>query len=51
MTWGGIQGYQQPITTPLLINGKRGGTWHSERNLTFVEIYGQFFLVFVHNIF
>ncbi|KAG9080574.1 hypothetical protein FS749_007962 [Ceratobasidium sp. UAMH 11750] len=31
LTWGGQQGFQKPITTPLVVDGKRHGVYHTER--------------------
>lgn len=41
LTWNESQGFAEPVTAPLLVNGKKGGIWHSERSLTFVEIYSE----------
>ncbi|KAG8693432.1 hypothetical protein FRC08_009112 [Ceratobasidium sp. 394] len=36
LTWGGQQGFQKPITTPLVVDGKRHGVYHTERKLTYI---------------
>jgi len=38
LTWGGLQGFQKPITTKLVLDGATVGVWHSERKLTYLEI-------------
>lgn len=38
MTWGGLQGFQAPPTTPLVVGGSQKGIFHSERNLTYIEV-------------
>jgi hypothetical protein len=40
MTWGGQQGFQTAPTSPLLINGKASGVYHTERSLSFVSVDG-----------
>ncbi|PLW24784.1 hypothetical protein PCANC_27233 [Puccinia coronata f. sp. avenae] len=40
MTWGGKQGFQTPIDTKFMVNGKLQGKYHTERGLTFVEVSG-----------
>ncbi|QRV95480.1 Serine carboxypeptidase [Ceratobasidium sp. AG-Ba] len=37
LTWGGQQGFQEPITTPLMVNGAQRGVYHTERKLTYIE--------------
>ncbi|KAG9074938.1 hypothetical protein FS749_013456, partial [Ceratobasidium sp. UAMH 11750] len=37
LTWEGQQGFQKPITTPLVVDGKRHGVYHTERKLTYIE--------------
>ncbi|KAG9123711.1 hypothetical protein FRC07_014202 [Ceratobasidium sp. 392] len=37
LTWGGHQGFQKPITTPLVVDGQQHGVYHSERKLTYIE--------------
>ncbi|KZT30601.1 alpha/beta-hydrolase [Neolentinus lepideus HHB14362 ss-1] len=38
LTWNGAQGFQTAPTTPLLLNGAQKGIYHSERNLTYIEV-------------
>ncbi|PLW30513.1 hypothetical protein PCASD_15549 [Puccinia coronata f. sp. avenae] len=38
MTWGGKQGFQQPINSPFLVGNVPRGKYHTERGLTFVEL-------------
>jgi carboxypeptidase C (cathepsin A) len=38
LTWGGLQGYQTAPSTPLLLNGAQKGIYHTERNLTYMEV-------------
>lgn len=38
MTWGGLQGFQTPITQQIIFDGKPNGVQHSERGLTYYEI-------------
>ncbi|CAE7146091.1 unnamed protein product [Rhizoctonia solani] len=37
LTWGGSQGFTQPPTTPLIVNGERKGVYRTERKLTYIE--------------
>ncbi|KAG8792145.1 hypothetical protein FRC12_007028 [Ceratobasidium sp. 428] len=32
LTWGGQQGFQKPITTPLIVDGEQYGVYHTERH-------------------
>ncbi|WFD34855.1 carboxypeptidase D [Malassezia cuniculi] len=38
MTWGGLQGFQKQPSSTLMVDGKNAGTYHIERNLTFVMV-------------
>ncbi|EJD45541.1 alpha/beta-hydrolase [Auricularia subglabra TFB-10046 SS5] len=38
LTWGGIQGFQRPITQEIVLDGHYYGVQHSERGLTYYEI-------------
>lgn len=38
MTWNGVQGFKSAPNSTLSLNGAKAGTWHSERNLTFVAV-------------
>ncbi|TFK57058.1 alpha/beta-hydrolase [Heliocybe sulcata] len=38
LTWNGVQGFQSPPSTPLLLDGTQKGIYHSERNLTYIEV-------------
>jgi carboxypeptidase C (cathepsin A) len=40
LTWGGAQGFQTAPTTPLILNGAQMGIYHTERNLTYMEVNG-----------
>ncbi|TFY50429.1 hypothetical protein EVG20_g11523, partial [Dentipellis fragilis] len=40
LTWNGAQGFSAPPTTPLVVGGSQKGVYHSERNLTYVEVDG-----------
>jgi carboxypeptidase D len=40
LTWGGVQGFQTAPSTPLVVDGSQKGIYHSERNLTYLEING-----------
>ncbi|KAF8598737.1 alpha/beta-hydrolase [Ceratobasidium sp. AG-I] len=37
LTWAGQQGFQKPITTPLVVDGQQHGVYHTERKLTYIE--------------
>jgi carboxypeptidase D len=38
LTWAGAQGFQEPPTTPLVVGGLQKGIYHTERNLTYIEV-------------
>lgn len=38
MTWGGKQGFQHKPNKTLIVDGKSAGTFHTERDLTFVTV-------------
>ncbi|THH16806.1 hypothetical protein EW146_g3885 [Bondarzewia mesenterica] len=38
MTWGGVQGFRAPPSTPLIVGGAQKGIFHSERKLTYIEV-------------
>jgi carboxypeptidase D len=40
LTWGGAQGFQTAPNTPLVLNGAQMGIYHTERNLTYMEVNG-----------
>lgn len=40
MTWAGAQGFQEPPSTPLVVDGAEKGYTHTERNLTFTLVNG-----------
>ncbi|KII93733.1 hypothetical protein PLICRDRAFT_35954 [Plicaturopsis crispa FD-325 SS-3] len=38
LTWAGSQGFSAPPSTPLKLNGTQKGVYHTERNLTYIEV-------------
>ncbi|KZT37407.1 alpha/beta-hydrolase [Sistotremastrum suecicum HHB10207 ss-3] len=38
LTWGGLQGFQTAPSTPLIVGGTQAGIFHTERNLTYIEV-------------
>ncbi|KAK4700174.1 hypothetical protein P7C70_g6076, partial [Phenoliferia sp. Uapishka_3] len=38
MTWGGVQGFTTAPNSTMTLNGVATGTWHTERNLTFLMV-------------
>ncbi|CAO1613690.1 unnamed protein product [Sympodiomycopsis kandeliae] len=38
LTWGGQQGFQDPPSSPLTLNNKKAGLYHTERKLTFAVL-------------
>ncbi len=41
MTWGGMRGFQsEPKPNNLIVDGQVAGNWHTERQLTFAEVFG-----------
>ena len=46
-TFGGLQGFQQPIDTPLIVEGQgQVGVWHEERKLLYAEYARMLFLAY-----
>lgn len=41
MTWNGVQGFTSAPNETLTLNGVTVGTYHTERNLTFLTIDSQ----------
>ncbi len=39
MTWAGMRGFQSGSNSPLVVDGQVAGNWHTERKLTFIEVY------------